>query len=205
MQTRTALTQIALALVAVVAFSGCRGNRSESAPIHLQQNMDFQKRYDAQEANGFFKDGRAMRPQVKGTVARGELRESRAFYRGTRGGKKTARIPVRINQTLLERGKERFDLYCAYCHGHAGDGKGIMVTRRITVAPTSYMEPRLLHEPIGHYFQVITNGIRNMRGLGSQIPARDRWAIAAYVRALQIAGGARVPLSEAREKGWVKK
>lgn len=204
MKTKAALTHVTLALVAVVAFVGCRGNRSESPPIHLQQNMDFQKRFEAQEENPFFKDARAMRPQVAGTVALGELRESNAFYRGTRGGTKTDRIPVRLSQSLLERGKERYGVYCAYCHGHSGDGKGIMVTRRITVQPTSYLEPRLLHEPIGHYFQVITRGIRNMRGLGSQIPARDRWAIAAYVRALQIAGGARVPLTEAREKGWVK-
>ncbi|MBW2734442.1 MAG: cytochrome c [Deltaproteobacteria bacterium] len=193
-----------LGLVLVLAVGACRGQRSESSPVHVQQNMDFQKRHDAQEEDGFFKDGRAMRPQVPHTIARGQLRESRSFYKGLRGRKKTKRIPVRVTSELLERGRERFETFCVPCHGHSGNGKGIMVTRRITTPPVSYLEPRLQHEPIGHYFQVITKGMRKMPSFGSQILAGDRWAIIAYVRALQIAGGARVPLAEAREKGWVK-
>lgn len=198
----------ALLLLAVTAaMTACRGNKSPNPPIHLQQNMDFQKRFEMQEENPFFKDGRAMRPQPKHTIAVGELRERKLFYRGLLGDKVSARLPLRLNGRLLARGQERFGIYCARCHGLAGDGKGIMSKRNIKVPPTSYLEPRLLAQPVGHFFQVISQGIRNMPSLAAQIPVRDRWAIAAYVRALQIAGAAsldQVPAAKAREKGWVK-
>lgn len=193
-------------LAAVTGLTACRGNKSPNPPIHLQQNMDFQKRFEMQEANPFFKDGRAMRPQPKHTIAVGELRESKLFYRGILGDKVSARLPLRLNGRLLARGQERYGIYCSRCHGLAGDGKGIMSKRNIKVPPTSYLEPRLLAQPVGHFFQVISKGIRNMPSLAAQIPIRDRWAIAAYVRALQIAGAAsleQVPPAKAREKGWV--
>ncbi len=191
-----------------LALTGCRGNKSQNPPIHLQQNMDFQKKFEAQEENPFFKNGRAMRPQIKGTIALGELRESKLLYEGLLAGKPSPRVPLRLNKQLLERGQKRYTVYCSRCHGMAGDGKGILRTRNITVPPTSYMEPRLRSEPVGHFYRVIKYGIRNMPSLAAQIPVRDRWAIAAYVRVLQIAGGAtldQIPSNIARSRGWTAK
>lgn len=194
-------------LASLVGLTACRGNKSPNPPIHLQQNMDFQKRFEMQEENPFFADRRAMRPQPKHTIAVGELRESKLFYQGLLGDKVSPRLPLRLNQRLLARGQDRYRIYCSRCHGLAGDGKGILTKRNIKVPPTSYLEPRLLAQPVGHFFQVMSKGIRNMPSLAAQIPVRDRWAIAAYVRALQIAGAAsleQVPAATARQKGWVK-
>jgi mono/diheme cytochrome c family protein len=201
---RLQLSVIALAL----AMGGCRGNKSPEPPVHLQQNMDFQKKFEAQEENPFFKDRRAMRSQLKGTIALGELRESKLVYEGLLAGKPSPRIPFRLSKKLLQRGQARYGIYCSRCHGMAGDGKGILRNRKITVPPTSYMEPRLRSEPVGHFYRVITYGIRNMPSLAAQIPVRDRWAIAAYVRVLQIAGGAtvdQIPSNVARSRGWTAK
>lgn len=197
-------------LILFIAFiPACRGNKSPNPPIHLQPNMDHQKRFEAQEENNFFKDKRAMRPQVPNTIALGELKVSRFIHQGVMRDNSIAnRIPFGVDEKFLKRGQARYDIYCSRCHGAAGDGKGILITRKITVPPTSYMEPRLLQKPVGHFFQVITKGIRNMPSLGAQIPAYDRWAIAAYVRVLQRAGHADlgdVPVGVAKSRGWKKK
>ena len=186
---------------------GCRGNRGSDPPIHLQQNMDQQRRYEAQEENGYYRDRRAMRPQVAGTIAFGELRTNRQYFEGVRGTQPTPFLPMRLTEKLLERGRARFDIYCARCHGQSGNGKGILLTRRIVIPPTSYLEPRLLQQPIGHFFQVMSKGIRNMPSFAAQIPVRDRWAIAAYIRALQLAGAAscdQLPADVRAKNGWCK-
>ena len=190
---------------ALICVAGCRGNKSSEPPIHLQQNMDFQKKFEAQEQNTFYKDGRAMRPPVPHTVARGELRKDDLMFRGTQEGKKATKTPMPITAKLLKRGQARYNIYCAICHGGLGDGQSVLRQRKIAVAPTSYHEDRLLKEPIGHFYDVISNGIRNMQGYAAQIPVHDRWAIAAYVRALQIAGNAslaQVPPNVRVQKGW---
>ncbi len=181
--------------------AGCRGMESRKPPIQPNLNMDFQVRYDPQEANPFFEDGRAMRPTVRGTIARGQLREDEAFYNGTSAGNQMLdHIPVPVTRALLERGQQRFGIYCAVCHGYAGDGQGIMMTGNYGFTPApSFHDPRLLAVQEGYIFNVITNGMRTMPPYAQQIAVADRWAIVAYVRALQRtenASVADVPLAE---------
>lgn len=197
---------IALAgLCAAGLGAGCQGNRSELPPVHLIQNMDFQQRFDAQEVNDFFKEvdcaaahnphqceGRAARPQVPGTVAVGHLKDDDELYRG-RGpdGRLLDRLPaaVKLGPELMARGEERYNIYCQPCHDSAGTGQGI-ATRRgggFSVAPKNLHEPNLRAMPLGHFFDVITNGKGTMMPYAAQIPVQDRWAIAVWVRTLQVA------------------
>ena len=180
---------IATILLAVLTLTvaSCRGTRSSDPPVHLNLNMDFQERFDPQEANPFFEDNRSMRPLVPGTVARGTLRDDVVFYEGrSEGGGFTRRMPVPATRELLERGQERYNIYCAVCHGAAGDGQGIVITGGYGYTPApSYHIDRLRQESDGYLFDVITNGVRTMPPYGHQVPPADRWAIVAYIRALQ--------------------
>ena len=183
--------------------SGCaRGLPKEDPPIRLLQNMYSQEKYKAQAQNNFFEDGAAMRVPVAGTVARGYLRDDVAFYEGkTKDGDTLLVAPVAYTMETLLRGQERYNIYCAPCHSRVGDGKGIVVERGYTPAPT-YHDNRLRNVPDGHLYLVITNGIRNMPSYRSQISVEDRWAIVAYIRALQRsqhASVADVPESMRRE------
>ena len=197
---RVAVTFCSL-MVALAVGVGCRGNRSEQPPIHLQQNMDHQQRYDAQEASEYFRDGRAMRSPPPGTVAVGALKDDDHLYRG-RGldGRLIDQLPagIRLDRALLDRGQQRFNIYCAPCHGESGNGNGI-ATRRgggFKVQPKNLHEERLLAMPLGYVFKVITEGQGTMLPYAAQIPVADRWAIAAWVRTLQVsqaASAAEVP------------
>lgn len=173
-------------LAAVVLASGCRGTRSDEPPVHLNLNMDYQERYDPQEANPFFADNRSMRPPVPGTIARGTLREDTEFYEGrTEGGAYIEQVPVPTTRELLVRGQERYNIFCAPCHGRAGDGEGIITTAyAFTPAPTFHSE-RLRDVADGYVYDVIARGVRTMPSYAHQVPVADRWAITAYVRALQ--------------------
>ncbi|GAB5518486.1 MAG: cytochrome c [Rhodothermales bacterium] len=194
-----------MALVAVVALSGCRGTLSENAPIHINPNMDWQESFKPQEANDFFADGRAARPPVAGTVARGFLKDDVAFFEGRDdAGVYVATSPVPVTPELLQRGQERYNIYCSMCHGDAGDGAGIIMTGNngqgygYVPAPT-YHSDNLRAESDGYLYEVIANGVRNMPGYAQQITVADRWAIVSYVRALQrsqYAPEADVPASE---------
>jgi mono/diheme cytochrome c family protein len=167
--------------------TGCRGMESENPPIHPNLNMDYQPKPMAYRASTFFADGRAMRPPVTGTVARGMLHEDDAFYRGlTADGAFVTTNPLPATIELLARGQERYEIFCSMCHGQAGDGLGIIMTGGYgyTPAPTFHAD-RLIDESDGYIFEVISNGIRNMPGYAQQIPVADRWAIVAYTRALQ--------------------
>ncbi len=180
---------------------GCRHTTSKKPPIHINPNMDFQERLDPQEASKFFADGRAMRPKVAGTVARGFLRDDTRFFAGRESnGDLVQFAPVSVTTDLVERGKDRYNIYCAPCHGQAGDGLGPVMTGDYGFVPaTSYHTDLMREQPDGHYFEVITNGIRSMMGYGQQIPVADRWAIVSYIRALQLgqaAGAADIPASE---------
>jgi mono/diheme cytochrome c family protein len=181
-----------------VAISACQGMRSEVPPVHLNPNMDFQDRFDPQERNDMFADGRAMRPPVDGTVARGWLKDDDHFWRG-RGldGRLVDELPpqITLDAALLERGRERFDIYCAPCHDESGGGNGAVTRRnaRFAVQPKNLHEDRLRAMPLGYFYDVIANGKATMSSYAAQVPVEDRWAIAAWVRTLQRHGLA---------KGW---
>ncbi len=181
-------------LVGALVLGGCRGMKSEDPPIHPNMNMDIQNRFDPQEANPLFADNAAMRKPPSGTVARGLLRaDSRYFAGRTEEGEYVEQMPVPVNRALLERGQERYEIFCTVCHGAAGDGNGIIMTGQSNVtgqgygytpAPTYHSE-RLREVTDGYIYDVVANGVRNMPGYAQQIPVADRWAIVAYVRALQ--------------------
>jgi mono/diheme cytochrome c family protein len=174
-------------LAGALLLGGCRGMESDRPPIHPNLNMDIQNRFDPQEANPLFADNAAMRKPPSGTVARGLLREDARYYAGrTEDGEYVEQMPVPVTRTLLERGQERYEIFCTMCHGGAGDGNGIIMTGNYgyTPAPTYHSE-RLRNVTDGYIYDVIANGVRNMPGYAQQIPVADRWAIVAYVRALQ--------------------
>ena len=176
-------------------------------------DMYDQPRYKPLAASAFFHDGLSARPRVEGTIPRGELHEDEQFYTGLAGKSRVSRIPAAayralydrnpnrfaenyeeikpatMRLALLERGRERFDIHCSVCHGHTGDGNG-MVVRRGFRKPPSYHIDRLRHVPAGHIFDVISNGFGAMASYGSRIDVADRWAIVAYIRALQLSQNA---------------
>ncbi len=178
---------LSLALVLTgITMTGCiRGNPSEKPPIHINPSMDDQPRYDAQERSPFFADGASMRVPVPGTVPRGGFHKDRAYYEGKdENDNPLKESPVFFSKQLLERGRERYDIYCAPCHSRTGDGKGMVVQRGYIPAP-SFHQDYVREYADGHIYDVITNGIRNMPGYKHQIPVPDRWAIVGYLRALQ--------------------
>lgn len=174
-------------LLALVLLSGCRGMDSDREPIHLNLNMDYQPRYYPMGASSFFEDGRMMRPPVPGTVARGLLREDADFYSGrTEAGGFVTENPIPLSMDVIERGQERYNIYCSVCHSPSGDGRGIIMTGQYGYTPApSFHDDRLRDVEDGYLYDVLTNGIRNMPGYGTQIAVADRWAIVAYMRALQ--------------------
>lgn len=178
--------------VLALSLTACRGNPSEEPPIHLQQNMDFQERGDPQERNDFFADGRVMRPPVAGTVAHGLLKEDDHLWRGRLpSGQLADALPpgMELTPALLDRGQQRFDIYCQPCHGALGYGDG-PATRRgggFAVRPANLHQQKLLPAPLGYLFDVASNGKGSMKGYAAQVPVEDRWAIAVWVRTLQVA------------------
>ncbi len=194
------MRSISLFLGLVLILGGCRGTLKDEPPIHVNPNMDAMEHFEAQEANSFFSDGRAMRPPVPGTVARGMLREDVAFHTGRNtDGSYVEVMPVEYTVEFAERGRERYDIYCTICHGAAGDGQGIVMTGGYGFAPVGYHNDRLRTIEDGYLYEVITRGIRSMPGYAQQVSVADRWAIVAYVRALQRsqnASAADVPADE---------
>jgi hypothetical protein len=167
------------------------------------QEMYDQPRHEPLEASDFFEDGKSARQAVEGTVARGQLWLDDRFFTGESDGEAVQEIPpdprlstpFHVTRETLERGRQRFNIFCAMCHGRAGYGDGIIVRRGFR-KPPSLHEPRLREEtPAGHYFRVITNGFKTMPAQASRISPTDRWAIVAYVHVLQKSQ--HVPLDEA--------
>jgi hypothetical protein len=147
--------------------------------------MHDQPKYKALGASNFFEDRRASRPLVEGTVARGFLREDAALYTGKAGDQFIKEFPLPVTAELLQRGQNRFNIYCTPCHGRAGDGRGLVVSRGAK-QPPSYHIDRLRESPHGYFFDVITNGFGAMYDYSAQIQdPRDRWAVVAYIRVLQ--------------------
>ncbi len=149
-------------------------------------DMQDQPRYKAQARNDFFSDLRSAREPVDGTVARGQLHEDTYFYTGKIGNNPGEAFPFPVTQQVLERGQQRYNIFCAPCHSRVGDGKGMIPSRGFSRMPPSYHIERLQKAPAGYFFDVITNGLGIMQGYSAQIPAQDRWAIIAYIRALQL-------------------
>jgi len=177
--------------------------------IQIMQDMGKQPKYREQMSNDLFADDRAMRPRVEGTVPRGQLEADDHFYRGFVHDPATGKVvfdtafpsSVEINDRLLQRGRQRFNIYCYVCHGLDGSGHGPVnervnllrnnnVTDIAWTAPAILTDDRIRNQANGQLFNTITNGIRAMPSYGSQIPPGDRWAIVAYVRALQLSHAA---------------
>jgi hypothetical protein len=151
----------------------------------LRQAMYNQEKYEPLEASNFFDDGMSFRDQVTGTVARGELRLDAHYYQGMVEGSLASTIPVTVTKELLERGQERYDIFCSPCHDQTGSGNGMIVKRGLK-QPPSFHQQRLRDIPVGHFFDVITNGFGVMYSYASRVPVEDRWAIAAYIKVLQL-------------------
>jgi mono/diheme cytochrome c family protein len=162
-----------LALFALAAVAGCR------------QDMHDQPKYQPLEASQFFDDGRASRPRVPGTVARGRRDDDVLLVTGKVDGKLAEVFPEPVTQATLQRGRQRFDVYCSPCHDRAGTGRGMIVERGYK-QPVSLHDERLRGMAPGYFFDVITNGFGVMPSYAAQVPVADRWAIAAYIRALQL-------------------
>jgi mono/diheme cytochrome c family protein len=158
--------------VATLLAAGCR------------QDMHDQPRFKPLARSDFFADQRSARPLVDGTVARGELRDDAALYTGKVNGTPVTAFPFAVTAEVLERGRERFDIYCSPCHGRTGAGDG-MIVRRGYRRPPTFHQDRLRQAPPGYVFDVITSGFGAMPDYATQVPVPDRWAIVGYVRALQ--------------------
>lgn len=180
-----------LLFVTAIGLAGCRGTISEKPPVHPQLNMDFQESYEAQEKNVFYADNRAMREPVEGTIPRGKWKSNPELHYGKNAnGDFVPTIPVKVDEAFIKRGKEQYEIFCTPCHGGTGAGNGIVVDYGL-VPPTSYHIDRLREIEDGYLYDVIVNGVRSMYGYGSQIPdVEDRWAIVAYMRALQVSQNA---------------
>ncbi|MGH9326072.1 MAG: c-type cytochrome [Terriglobia bacterium] len=160
--------------------------------------MHIEPRYNPESPSSVFADGRSERPVVPGTVARGHLRTDELLYTGMINGKMADVFPFPITKKDLARGQQRFNIYCTPCHDYTGSGVG-MIVRRGFPAPPSYHNPKMIAMPVSHYFEVMTNGYGTMYSYASRVSVRDRWRIAAYIRALQLSQNATlsdVPASE---------
>lgn len=211
-------------VLAVFAFSACRQDMHDQPKYRPLRPVD---------QIGTINDGRSARPQVEGTVARGELREDVEFYTGrmARLGQSTGNMPastasqvpaqpaagaapalqgfvtefpMQITEADLDRGQQRFNIYCSVCHGPLGDGGG-MIPRRGFRRPPSYHDDRLRNAPVGYFFDVMTNGFGNMPDYSAQVEPADRWRIIAYIRALQLSQHAPVSDVPADKRGELNK
>ncbi len=189
------LVTIILVVASWVPFALIYRSRAARHPYSrslILPDMVKQPKYRPQRVNAAFADERADRRPVEGTVAQGEAMTDDRFYRGRENGAWVTAFPIPVTESVMRRGRERYGIYCSPCHGLAGDGDGIVAKRAerlqegTWVPPSSLHDPRLLAMPIGQLFNTITNGVRNMPPYGPQIPEADRWAIVAYVRALQL-------------------
>jgi mono/diheme cytochrome c family protein len=191
-------TSLTCFLFGGLMLAGCRGGDSEKPPVHLIHNMDTQEkgRPYRKDDTGLFADGRVMRAPVEGTIALGQLDEDAVTFEGLdEQGQPTLKYPttVTVNDAVRARGKLRFGIYCAPCHGESGDGKGVIAAKaldggpRLEVAPPSFFDQRLKDLPVGRLYGAIKNGVNagNMPSYAAQVPVEDRWAIVTYVRALQ--------------------
>lgn len=180
-------TVICLVVLGLFFVDGCR------------LDMHVEPRYDPYSPSTVFPDGRSERPMVPGTVARGHLRTDELLYTGKIDGKAANEFPFPITKADLARGKQRYDIYCTPCHDYTGSGEGMIVMRGFP-APPSYHDPKLMSAPVGHFFDVMTNGYGTMFSYASRVSVQDRWRIAAYIRALQLSQDATLKDVPAEER-----
>lgn len=211
MKNKSLQSIVLFALITILSanLSGCRGWRTEKAPIHPNPNLDWQAKYKAQTLS---------RSVPENTVAwgRGTLNEhnetrddylqsNRPFYTGkSTNGSWVVKAPINVSKETLIRGRERYNIYCSMCHAEAGEGMGIIV-RRGFVPPPKLSDNRIVNYQDGELFDIVSNGIRTMPGYGKQIPESDRWAIVTYVRALQKMHHAKYSELSASEKRQLKR
>jgi Cytochrome C oxidase, cbb3-type, subunit III len=157
--------------------------------LGCRQDMHDQPKFLPQRGTSFYADGRSVRPQVENTVARNQLHEDSYFYTGFSGGKEGDGMPFPVTMDVLARGQERYNVYCTPCHSRVGNGAGMIVQRGYAKAGNFHVE-RLQKAPLGHFFNVITNGYGAMPDYSAQVAPVDRWAIVAYIRALQLSQNA---------------
>ena len=166
------------AMGAALLLAGCR------------QDMHNQPKFIPQRGTDFYADGRSVRPQVENTVARGQLHEDTYFYTGLIDGKEGDVMPFPVTMEVLERGQERFNIYCTPCHSRVGNGAGMIVQRGYRPAG-NFHTARLMAQPLGHFFNVMTHGFGAMPDYSAPLPPRDRWAVVAYIKALQLSQAAK--------------
>jgi mono/diheme cytochrome c family protein len=180
LSSRTARASMAAAmLVALTGAAACR------------QDMHDGPRYKPLQQSDIYADKRSSRPIIEGVVARGFLKDDDVFYTGMQAGAPVEKIPMPLTDAVVARGRERYNIYCSPCHGVAGDGDG-MIVKRGYKQPTSYHDPRLRNEKAGYFFDVMTRGFGQMPDYAAQVSPKDRWAIVAYIRALQLSQHASV-------------
>ncbi|APJ05210.1 hypothetical protein AXG55_14070 [Silvanigrella aquatica] len=211
------LLPIAGAALISLVFSGCRGQKSTEPPIQPIQNMVEQTSYGPQSKNEFFKDGLAYRAPVSGTVAQGEERTNKPLYFGQESDstdqnpKWVKKIPIKLNDKVLQLGQEKYNIYCATCHGPAGNSDG-PVTQRSggAIRPANIHDADKINLADGKIYDAVRNGVNNwnMPGFAAQMTVEERWAVVAYVRALQISRTAKtenVPEDVKAKNGWSNK
>ncbi len=181
------ITRLSILLLISIVMMSCRGQKSEKPPIHPQQNMMNQERFNAQQVNPFFEDGRSMREPVTGTISRGGLRHDTVLFEGKDDDDNYVDTnPMEITRDFLYRGKEQYEIFCQACHGGTGDGRGIIMTGGYGYVPAPTFHRSDSYEMSeGELYSSIANGIRSMPAYNTQIKVEDRWAIVAYIRALQ--------------------
>jgi hypothetical protein len=156
-----------------------------TALISCRQEMYDQPKYKPLAESNFFADHRTSRPIPDGTVARGWLNADSKYFEGKVGDQLVTALPMRLTRELLTRGQERYNIFCSPCHDRTGNGRGMVVRRGYQPPPSLHIE-RLRDAPVGHFFEVASHGLGAMPDYASQIPVEDRWAIAAYIKALQL-------------------
>lgn len=181
-------------LVAVSSLVGLVGCRTE---------MYDQPRYDTYEPSSFFEDGLSARPLVQGVVPRGWARTDEHLYFGRVGSELASSFPFAIDEDVLDRGRTQFNVFCSPCHGGTGDGQGMIVQRGMP-KPPSLHEPRLREVPVGHIFDVISRGYGAMYGYAQRIKPRDRWAVVAYIKALQLSQNAPIDILDETDRQRVE-
>jgi len=167
-------SRLALLFALCALLGGCR------------QDMHNQPKYRGLRPSNFFENGSSARPLVEGTVARGTLQDDEAFFTGKVDKVTVKELPFPVDEAVLNRGQERYNIYCSPCHDKTGSGNGMVIQRGFKRQPPSYHIDRLRQADVGYFFDVITNGFGAMPDYRVQIAPRDRWAIVAYIRALQL-------------------
>ncbi len=178
----------------IVAFATCVGL------VGCRQDMHDQAKYKPFKASKFFEDGRGSRPLLADTVARGQLNDDELLYTGKVNGALASEFPFAMTKEILHRGQERYNIFCSPCHDRVGNGEGMIVQRGYRRPPSLHLD-RLRDQQPGYFFDVMTNGFGVMPNYAQQIPVADRWAIAGYVRALQLSQRAMLADVPAADRG----